>query len=200
MNKVRLLILLFLVIHIVEPLPSISSHPAIDVVEKLHKTLLTIMKEGNKIGYKGRYDQLAPVITACFDLPFIAKTVSGRYWEIFNNEQKSKFVDTFSKLSIATYAYHFDDYSGERFNFILEKDLSDGQILIQTQIIKSDGGKVRLDYVLHRNENQWRIINIITDGVSDLALKRADYTSFLKTKGFDDMIGKLNDKIAQYSK
>ena len=75
MNKVRLFTLLFLIILMVEPLPSISSHPAIDVVENLHKTLLTVMKEGNKIGYKGRYDQLAPVITASFDLSFIVKTV-----------------------------------------------------------------------------------------------------------------------------
>ena len=82
----------------------------------------------------------------------------------------------------------------------MEKDLNDGQILIQTQLIKSEGGRVRLDYVLHHDENQWRIINIITDAVSDLALKRADYTTFLKTKGFDAMIVKLNDKIAQYSK
>jgi phospholipid transport system substrate-binding protein len=184
----------------VEPLASIGGHPAIDVIENLHQTLLTVMKDGNKIGYKHRYDQLAPVIVVSFDMPFIAKTVLGRYWETFNREQKSKFVETFSKLSIATYAYHFDDYSGERFNFILKKDLSDGQILIQTQLIKSDGGKVQMDYMLHRKENQWRIINIITDGVSDLALKRADYTSFLKSKGFDALLLKLNEKIALYSK
>jgi phospholipid transport system substrate-binding protein len=190
----------FLVMNMVIPMPSISSHSAIDVVENLHKTLLTVMKEGKKIGYKGRNDQLAPVIRGSFDIPFIAKTVLGRYWETFNNEQKSKFVETFGNLSIATYAYHFDAYSGERFNFILEKDLSSDQILIETQLIKSDGGKVHLDYVLHRHENQWRIINIVTDGVSDLALKRADYTAFLKNRGFDALIAKLKEKIAQYSK
>ena len=140
------------------------------------------------------------MITASCDIPFIAKTVVGRYWETFNNKQKSKFVETFSKLSIATYTYHFDAYSGERFNFISEKDLSDSRILIQTQLIKSDGGKAQLDYMLHRNENQWRIINIITDGVSDLALKWADYTSFLKSKEFDALFIKLNEKIFQYSK
>ncbi len=166
MKRAGLLILLLLAVHGVEPLPSVSAHPATDVVENLHRTLLIVMKDGNQIGYQGRYDRLAPVITAGFDMPFIAKTAVGRYWETFNNEQKSKFVETFSKLSIATYAFHFDVYSGERFNFILEKDLRDGQILIQTQLIKSDGGKVQLDYVLHRNEDQWYIINVITDGVS----------------------------------
>jgi phospholipid transport system substrate-binding protein len=183
----------------VEPLPLVSAHPAIDVVENLHKTLLVVMKEGNQIGYQGRFDQLAPIITAGFDMPFIAKTVLGRYWETFNSEQKSKFVEAFSKLSIATYAANFDTYSGERFNVISEKEVS-GRILVQTQLIKSDGGQVQLDYLLHRIGSQWRIINVVADGVSDLALKRADYTSFLKSKGFDPLLIKLNEKIAQYSK
>jgi phospholipid transport system substrate-binding protein len=200
MDRVRLFILLFLVINMVEPSPSISAHPAIDVVENLHKTLLIVMKEGNKIGYQGRYDQLAPVITGSFDMPFIAKTVLGRYWETINHEQKSKFVETFSKLSIATYAANFDSYSGERFKMVSEKEVSGGRILVQSQLIKSDGGQVQLDYLLHRTDGQWRMINVIAEGVSDLALKRADYSAFLKNKRFEALLEKLNEKIAQYSK
>jgi phospholipid transport system substrate-binding protein len=198
--KIIRLLSLFLVMNLVVPFSPVSAHPAVDVVESFQKTLLTVMKEGGKIGYQGRYDQLAPVITASFDMPFISKTVLGRYWEKINNEQKSKFIETFSRLSIATYAYHFDAFSGEQFNVLLEKDLREGQILIQTQLVKSDRGKVQMDYVLHRSESQWRIINVIADGVSDLALKRADYTGFLKSKGFDALLIKLNEKIAQYSK
>ncbi len=200
MDRVCLFILLSLVINTVEPSPSISAHPAIDVVENLHKTLLIVMKEGNKIGYQGRYDQLAPVITGSFDMPFIAKTVLGRYWETMNSEQKSKFVETFSKLSIATYAANFDTYSGERFKTVSEKEVGGGRILVQSQLIKSDGGQVQLDYLLHRTDGQWRIINVIAEGVSDLALKRADYSAFLKNKRFEALLQKLNEKIAQYSK
>jgi len=31
-------------------------------------------------------------------------------------------------------------------------------------------------------------------------MKRADYTSFLKSNGLDPLLIKLNEKIAQYSK
>jgi phospholipid transport system substrate-binding protein len=200
MKRAGLLILLFLVVHMVGPLRWISAHPATDVVENLHGTLLIVMKDGNQIGYQGRYDRLAPVITAGFDMPFIAKMVLGRYWGTFSIEQKSKFVETFSKLSIATYAANFDTYSREAFKAISEKEASGGRILVQTQLIKSDGGQVQLDYVLHRVGSPWRIINVVADGASDLALKRADYTSFLKSNGFDPLLIKLNEKIAQYSK
>ncbi|HMK77945.1 MAG TPA: ABC transporter substrate-binding protein [Thermodesulfobacteriota bacterium] len=199
MKRVCLFVFLFLAVPRLEPLPPVSAQPAIDVVENLHETLLLVMKEGNQIGYQGRYDRLAPVITAGFDMPFIAKIVLGRFWEIFGSEQKSKFVETFSRLSIATYAANFDTYSGERFKLISEKEVSGGRVLVQTRLIKSDGGQVELDYLLHRVGSQWRIINVVSDGVSDLALKRADYTTFLKSNGLDSLLIKLNEKIVQYS-
>jgi phospholipid transport system substrate-binding protein len=158
------------------------------------------MKDGDQIGYQGRTDQLAPVIRSNFDMPFISRTVLGKYWETFNNEQRSRFIEAFTRLSIATYAANFDSYSGEHFKLISEKEVSGDRILIQSQIIKSDGGQVQLDYLLHRTDAQWRIINIIAEGVSDLALKRADYSAFLKSKGFEALLEKLNEKINQYSR
>jgi phospholipid transport system substrate-binding protein len=192
--------LIILVMHIAMPDSSAGAQGAVEVVEKLHTTLLAVMKEGDQIGYPGRFDRLAPVIKASFDMPFISKTVLGKYWETLNKEQRSRFVETFAKMSIATYAANFDRYSGERFKTLSEKEVSGGRILVQSQLIKSDGGKIQLDYLLHRTGNQWRIINIIAEGVSDLALKRADYSAFLKNKGFEALIEKLNEKIGQYSR
>ena len=180
--------------------PSAGDRGAVEVVVKLHATLLAVMNEGDQIGYPGRYDRLAPVIKASFDMPFISKTVLGKYWETLNKEQRSRFVEAFAKMSIATYAANFDRYSGERFKTLSEKGVSSGRILVQSQLIKSDGGKIQLDYLLHRTGNQWRIINIIAEGVSDLALKRADYSAFLKNKGFESLIEKLNEKVGQYSR
>jgi len=179
---------------------SAGDHEATLVVEKLQTTLLAVMKDGSNLGYKGRYDQLEPVIRASFDMPFISKTVLGKHWETFNDEQRSKFVETFTRLGIATYAANFDSYSGERFKVISEKEVSAGRILIKTHLIKSDGGKVQLDYLLHRAEGEWRVINVIAEGVSDLALKRADYSNFLKNKSFEALIAKLNEKIVQYAR
>ncbi len=181
------------------PAVSAGDHQATQVIEKLQTALLTVMKEGKKLGDKGRYDLLDPVIRATFDMPFISKTVLSKHWETLNGGQRSKFVETFTRLAIATYAANFDDYSGERFKVISEKEAGAGRILVKTHLIKSDGGTVELDYLLHRIENEWRVINIIAEGVSDLALKRADYSNFLKNKSFEALISKLNEKIAQYS-
>ena len=199
MNLLSRLSFILLALHLMAPFSAASDREAVEVVENLHTTLVAVMKDGPQIGYKDRYDRLEPVIRASFDLPFISKTVLGRYWETLNQDQRSKFIETFSELSIATYAGNFDSYSGERFKTISDKELSGGRILVQTHLIKSDGGKIPLDYILHRVDHQWRIINVIAEGVSDLALKRAEYSVFLKVKGFDALLIKLNEKISQYS-
>jgi len=191
---------LLLMIPMATPMVSAADWEATQVVEKLHSTLLAVMKDGDKIGYQGRYEQLAPVIKSSFDMPFISRTVLGKYWETFNSEQRSRFVEAFTQLSIATYAGNFDRYSGEHFKIIPEKEVDGGRILVQSQLTKSDGGQVQLDYLLHRTGSQWRIVNIIAEGVSDLALKRADYSAFLKNKGFEALLKKLNEKTNQYSR
>jgi len=197
--KLRSILCALLLVLTLVPMTLAENGTPTQVVERLHASLLNIMKEAKEMGYQGRYDRLAPVITASFDFPFIAKIVVGRYWEGFSDEEKKKFVDTFTRLSVATYAGRFDGYSGERFKVISSKETRRGLVVVRTLLIKSEGDKIELDYILHKNENKWNIINVIADGVSDLSLKRTDYTSFLRKNGFDDFIDKLNEKIACYS-
>ena len=59
---------------------------------------------------------------------------------------------------------------------------------------------VKFDYMMKKKDEGWQIINIIADGVSDLALKRSDYTSVLNREGFDALIAKINEKIESYAK
>ena len=172
--------------------------PAAKVVEKLHRELLDVMKQAKALGYKGRYQRLAPVVISSYDLPFISKVVVGRYWSEFSPQQREQFVNTFIKLSIATYANQFNGYSGEHFKTISAEESTRGRLLIKTVLIKSDGEEVALDYMLHQNEHHWQIINVIAQGVSDLSLKRAQYTSYLKKEGFAALLQKLNDKIKSY--
>ena len=177
-----------------------AADTAAKVVEILHAELLFVMKQANKLGYAGRYQRLAPTVTVSYDFPYISKVVVGRYWRSFTAEQKSQFIRAFSKLSIATYANRFDGYSGERFKTISGEELKRGHRLVKTVLIKANGEEIELDYILYKNNDQWRIINVIAEGVSDLSLKRADYTSYLKKNGFEALLKKLNEKIQNYAK
>jgi phospholipid transport system substrate-binding protein len=169
-------------------------------IERFQDTLISVMKDAKSLGYKGRYEKLAPAVEASHNLPFIARVAVGQFWDSLSEQQRTLLVATFTQLSIATYASRFDEYSGEKFQMVGEQPLRRGDVLVQSLLVKADGDKVHFDYQMRQTGDTWRIINIVVDGVSDLALKRAEYTSILQDKGFDVLIAKLKEKIAQHEK
>ncbi|MEE8254984.1 MAG: HpnM family protein, partial [Nitrosomonadaceae bacterium] len=168
----------------------------VQTVNSLHATLLKGMREGDKIGFQGRFKLLAPVLNRTHDLGFIAHTILGKLWTKLDREQQHIFIGTFRKLSISTYAGWFKNYEGERFEFIEKKTMPRNQILVRSRLIKANGDTVSLDYILRQGKEGWHIINILADGVSDLALKRVEYRSILRQKGFPVFIDMLKEKIA----
>lgn len=166
------------------------------VVLELQSALLQAMREGEKLGYDGRYSFLEPIIEKTHDIELIIKTILGAtYWSQLDKEQKSLVVDTFRKLSIATYAGQFKRHEGEQFEVIEQRDLPHEQKLVRSQLTKSDGGTVNFDYVLHQGEGRWRIVNILFDGVSDLAIKRGEYRAIMQREGFQALIDLIKQKI-----
>ena len=45
------------------------------------------------------------------------------------------------------------------------------------------------------SEGQWMIISVIANGVNDLSLKRAEYATVIKDKGFQGLVADVTDKI-----
>ena len=170
------------------------------VVEKFQAELIAVMKNGKQLGYAGRYDKLNEPVSNSHDLTKIARIIVGKEWEKLSEAQQQQLVDVFIRLSIASYAHNFKDYSGESFVFDSEEETARGGVVVHSHLIIPDDKPVKFDYMLKEKGNSWRIINIIANGVSDLALKRSEYTSILQREGFDALIAKINEKIDNYSK
>ncbi|GJL75428.1 MAG: hypothetical protein NMNS02_15340 [Nitrosomonas sp.] len=177
-----------------EPEPG-SAHA---VVHDLQQSLLQVMREGEQLGYPGRVAFLTPVVDRTHDIEMIIKTILGAtFWHELDQAQQDLIIETFRQLSIATYAGQFKRYSEEQFKFLEQRDLPRDQKLVRSQLIKGDGGTVNFDYVLHRPAEQWMIINILFDGVSDLAIKRSEYRSIMQREGFQSLIDMLKEKIIE---
>jgi phospholipid transport system substrate-binding protein len=168
------------------------------VVNYLQESLIKSMREGGKLGYRGRFDLLAKAVDQTHDLDFIARTTLGANWTQLSAEQQRVFTDVFRKLSIGTYAGWFKSHEGERFEFIEQQDMPRDQVMVRTRFVQQGGEPpVRFDYVLRQTKDGWRIVNVLADGVSDLALKRVEYRAILQRDGFQGLINMLKDKIAQ---
>ncbi len=177
-----------------------AGSPARSVVERLDSRLLEVMRKADALGFRGRHARLEPVLRQTFDLPYITRLVSGRHWKGWSDGQRAKMVEAFSRLTFATYADRFDGYDGERFKITAERPLKKQRVFVRCQLTKPNGEAIQLDYVLHKAADRWRIINVVADGISDLSLRRAEYTAVIKRDGFDALITQLNNKIVVYAR
>jgi phospholipid transport system substrate-binding protein len=94
----------------------------------------------------------------------------------------------------AIYADRFDSYSGETLQITGEQRSTTGTV-ITTEIIKSDGEPVRLNYLLRQNGGSWQIVDVYLNGaISELATRRSEFSSILRTQGIWGLIVMLNTK------
>jgi phospholipid transport system substrate-binding protein len=166
------------------------------VVERLHSALIAVMKQAETLGYRGRYQQLTPVLPGCFDLPFMAQKSVGRYWKAAAPEDQQALVETFIRYSIANYAGRFEGYSGQHFETLGQEPAPRGTVLVRTQLIDPTGEDVKLDYRLREVDEGWRIIDVFLNGtVSELALRRSEYSTLIQRDGFQALIAALDERI-----
>lgn len=174
---------------------------ASQVVQNFQAELLKVMQEGDKLSFEQRFEQLKPVVLKSHDLAKITRIVVSKEWKKLTIEQKKELIRKFSTLSIASYAHYFNSYSGQSFTVESAEQLkSPGQVYVRTLLVLPDDKDVTMDYLLKKTGDDWRIINIITNGVSDLALKRSEYVAVLQKSGFDVLLAELSVKIDKFSK
>ena len=194
----NVLALSFLALWLSHPVRAQAYATATETVERLNETLLHVMQEAQALGYAGRYDRLAPVLEESFDFALMARVAVGRHWRDLNGEQQSELVDSFSRLSIATFAARFDGYSGEAFQVNGETSQRKNTVLVSNTLVKGSGETIPINYLLREIDGHWRIIDIYLDAkYSELALKRSEYSSVVERKGFDGLLDVMRDKIAE---
>ena len=178
-------------------LAAVEAAPPRAVIERLYAALLQSMQNADTLGFSGRYENLAPVLTEGFDLAFMARASVGRYWSGMNAGQQEKLADAFERFTVATYAGRFNGYSGERFEIVGEEPGPRDSMVVKTHLIKADGEAIALDYLLRGGETGWRIVDVyLTGRFSELALRRAEYTSVLGRDGFDALLAAIEERIA----
>lgn len=174
-----------------------AAGPASEPVEQFNATLLAAMRNADELGLEGRYRLLQPVISRVFHLRAMVQISAGRYWRNLGEAERDRLADLFARMSITTYASRFDGYDGERFEVLGERPALRGSILVENKIVKADGEAVPINYLLHEFDGEWRIVDVLLDAkYSELAVKRSEFTSVLKSKGFDELIARLEKRIA----
>lgn len=177
---------------------SMSAHAAPepkDIILRYYEALRDVMERSDELGFEGRYGRLEPVIEETFNLAFMAEFTTGRYWKDFDETQRQAVIEGMKSLSTATYAARFDKYSGEKFDVLEERTTDRGDLIVLTHIVDSKGDPVGINYLMRRNEEEWGIIDVYLKGtISELATRRSEFTSVLRSQGHEGLIAAI-DKL-----
>ena len=187
---------LLLLAGVLTALPATAQEdPARAVIQRFQENLLAVMKEAKSLGVTGRYQRLQPRIEEAFNLPLMIRVATGSFWRKADEEQRSRLVAAFKRLSISTYANRFDGYSGQVFEIVGQRPGPQKTVLVKTKIVSPGDSPARLTYVVKEFKGQWRIVDILLDDdISELAVRRSEYSRLLKKNGVDALIATLNDK------
>jgi phospholipid transport system substrate-binding protein len=172
-----------------EDLPDTAT--PVEVVTALQEGIVAQAAESSEQSLEERYEALRPVVERTHDLPYIAELSIRRYWDGLSAEQQERFVAAFERLSVMTYVTRFAGVTPETFAVQGSEEDGNGHVQVHAAIVRDEQDDISLDYLLQERDGKWRIINILADQVSDLALKRAEYHRVLSDGTIDDLIAEL---------
>jgi len=165
------------------------------VVEELHAALLQA-SEDDTSSVEQRVELLTPVVKKCHDLDYMSKFVLRRHLNELSAAEVGEFQRLFERLSITSYASRFTNLPEGSLTTTGSEQLRADRVQVDTELRLDDGRIVTLSYTLQNSGGDWRIINVVADGVSDLALRRAEYSSIIRKKGFAALLDHISAQIA----
>ena len=167
-------------------------------IRAFYDALLDVMRRAKALGVRGRYDALAPVIRATFDLAAMTRISVGPRWNTIPPEQQAALIDGFTRMTIATYASRFDGYSGERFEVDPAIETRKTGSVVHTRLVQSNGEPIAINYLMRYSAPGWKVVDVyLTGTISELATRRSEFSAILDAGGATKLIDTLKQQTDQ---
>jgi len=177
------------------PAPNANNLTPQELVENSAKRMLAEL-DANRAVYKGdpaKLDALVGnVLLPNFDTEYSARLVLGQSWRTATPEQRKRFVEAFYHSLLRNYGAALVDFTGDRFIVLPYKgDPSDTTATVRTEVKRSSGDKVPVNFSLHKTPEGWKAWDVVIEGISYVKSFRTDFASEIQQKGLDDVITRL---------
>jgi phospholipid transport system substrate-binding protein len=143
----------------------------------------------------GLYKLVGETLLPHFDTPYSAQLVLGTHWRTATPEQRKRFVDAFYNSLLYTYGDAMIDFTADRLHVLPTKtDGTTERATVRTEIKRSNGTKVQVNYSLRKSNGEWKAWDVVIDGISYVKSYREDYGAEVDQKGLDAVIARLEAK------
>lgn len=181
--------------------PALAASAPQAPVAVLDNALLAAMRSGASMSFDARYRALEPVIEQVFDLNEVLAASIGLSWATMPEAQKAELATAFRRYTVSSYVSNFNSYNGQSFRILPGvRQIGAGEVVVETQFIRTDDSPVKLDYVMRQGPAGWQVVDVLTDGsISRVAVQRSDFRQLLLSGGVPALAAGLGRKVASLS-
>jgi len=168
------------------------------VVDDLQTGMLGIMKKTSGQPFEKRVEALCPVLEARMDVKLQSAMAIGRsVWDSWSEEQRTIYVGKFKQYLCAIYASRFKSFIGQTLAVTGERPGPSGTVIVNSEVRVPQEPSIPIDYVMRKTGDAWRVSDLYLGGrVSEVALRRSEFSNVLRTQGFDGLMAAIASKTA----
>lgn len=132
------------------------------------------------------------ILLPYFDTDYSARLVLGKHWRAATPEQRRRFIDAFYQSLLRNYGSALADFTADRLVVLpFRGDLASGQAVVRTEVKRSNGQRVPVNYTLHATPEGWKAWDVTIEGISYVRNFRNDVGAEVDQAGLDSVIKRL---------
>ena len=169
--------------------------------EMVKSTVDQVIKILTDPRYKGdankeaRRKLLRETIFPHFDFHEMAKRSLGAEWNRRTPQEQKEFMKIFTDFVENTSVKNIESYDGEKFVFTGER-IKDSYAVVEGRILTSERDEITIYYMLDRTENEWKVYDLVVDGISFDSNYRSQFTRLIRLEFYEGLVRRIKEKLA----
>lgn len=178
------------------PLLAFAGVP-LDTVKANVNSVLEILRDPKlkgEAGKKVKEQKIQAAAEKLFDFVELSKRTLGLNWNNFTPEQRKEFVHLFETILKDAYIEKITAYDNEPVNFTKEAPLSETTVEVSSVVVMKGGQQVPINYRVIKKENDWRVYDVVIEGVSLINNYRTQFREILGNNPPEKLLETLRKK------
>jgi phospholipid transport system substrate-binding protein len=168
-----------------------------EVIEDVSKRMFAAL-DGNRAAIRKDpekvYLLVDQILLPHFDTEYAAELVLAQHWRAATPEQRKHFGNSLYRALLRTYGGALTDVTADRLKLLpFGGDPAAIGGIVRTQVTRSNGAAVLVDYRLRRTADGWKVFDVILEGISLVLTFRADFDGQIKREGLDAVILRIEE-------
>ena len=139
-------------------------------------------------------DKMNSSVMPKLDIKLMSKIILGKkIWTEMSESQKDNFVEAFQYRMTSTYMKSITAFDGEKVVFLPYEPGKRENIAYVKSKYLIPGGDIAVDYRLIKKSEEWKVYDIIFDGISLMKNYRADFREHVSQNGIESLITSLRE-------